>query len=234
MTNRLTLPSESKFPTEVYEEIIRWVHLGLSIKERQIRLSALCSCALTCRAWLPVSRACLYSNCTLYGEDKTSLDHLVRSLDANPLLRTLVTQLNVLATVTRTRAQPHHSTTSKPPSTILNTWSLILAGKLPRLHTLNLACSDKLARHPQSIRSMQTFSAITTLSLLWSDLATFADLMKFLAVFPNLQSVTLTGILLKGKGAPQAIRPRRFPALSRLFLQDGFFLSVRQLPRLCA
>ncbi|KAH9888562.1 hypothetical protein C8Q73DRAFT_710720 [Cubamyces lactineus] len=233
MTDRFTLPSESRFPIEIYEEIIRWVHLlfglppRLSIEERQIKLSALRSCALTCRAWLPVSRACLYSNCTLYDEDKTSLDYLVRSLDANPWLRTLVTQLDIHITFITTRAKPdspsgHHSTSYKPSDLILDTWPLILAGKLPRLNTLHVALTVNLTRHPQSIRSMQTFSAVTTLSLDWRDSTTSADLVRVLAVFPNLQSVSLTGILVRATSVRQAIQPRRFPAPSRLFLRDGF------------
>ncbi|KAI0324806.1 hypothetical protein GY45DRAFT_332891 [Cubamyces sp. BRFM 1775] len=231
----------SRFPTEIHEEIIYWVHLlydlsrRLSIEERQIRLLALCSCALTCRAWLPASRAYLYSNFTFFANDTASLDLLVRSLDANPWLQTLITRVNVYDQVTNCNTTPASHTcpkpTPKPPGTISNTWAILLAGKLPRLHTLNLAFADHgLARHPRLVRSLQTFSTVTALSLTWrsysSGPGTFADLLKNLAMFPNLQSASLTGLVCRRLGAASpVVRPRRFPALSKLLLLNGVLIE---------
>ncbi|KAI0653631.1 hypothetical protein C8Q70DRAFT_596129 [Cubamyces menziesii] len=213
----------SCFPTEVYEEIIQWVPLGIRLPSKksvedhpEIRLSCLCSCALTCRAWLPASRACLYKSISFLSDDKTSLERFVRSLDTNPWLGTLVVYLNVYDLFPRRQA----ALLPPPRDTILTTWAPMLAGKLPSLHTLQVGFVDHLSRHLLFIKCMRSFSAITTLVLDLSYLPTFADLLRFLTSFPKLQTVSSTrAIQWPVRGSIPPMRPDRFPAISRLFLR---------------
>ncbi|KAI0653629.1 hypothetical protein C8Q70DRAFT_596091 [Cubamyces menziesii] len=72
---------------------------------------------------------------------------------------------------------------------------------------------------------MQTFSAVTTLSLIWRDSGTFADLVRFLSVFPNLRSVSLTGYVWRPGSTLPVMRSRGFPTLSRLFLLNGLVIE---------
>ena len=181
---------KSPLPTEIYEEIIEWVDAlelrlferkRLSVGQRRIRLSALHSCALTCRAWLPTSRACLYGHLIFISTDKAPLERLVQSLDANPWLRTLITRFDVIADanwfISDVCGSVTHASNPQPTSTISHTWAFMLAGKLPCLHSITVALSDGLARRPQFVRALQTFSIVSTLSLAWFESGSVADLL---------------------------------------------------------
>ncbi|KAI0329388.1 hypothetical protein GY45DRAFT_1324981 [Cubamyces sp. BRFM 1775] len=225
----------SAFPAEIDDAIFEWVAAYQSwspmrraaiTRRTKLSMATLCSCALTCRAWLPTSRACLYRRLVLRGSDRTSLERLVRSFETNPWLRTLISELDI---VEDTELAPNPS---GPPRRILNlkraddishTWALILAGKLPSLHTLGVAFPDGLARHPQFVRSMRTFGAVTTLTLEWKSSGTFTDLFRLIAAFPNLRTVILHGTMWAPKGTRPVIPSHRFPPLSRLTIMNGWF-----------
>ncbi|KAI0653644.1 hypothetical protein C8Q70DRAFT_596665 [Cubamyces menziesii] len=230
MTN-LALPST--FPTEIYERIIQWVSNRtqvrsiqaekLSLKAYLSRLSTLCSCALTCRAWLPTSRACLYHHLAFFSIDRISFERLVCSLNAKPWLGTLIVALAVI---------DNHKTTvdskvsnSERAGDISHTWPIILAGKiskLPHLHTLHLTFADGLARHAQYMTSLQRIgTTVTTLSFRWYYSGSFADLVRIISVFPNLRTLTLVGRLWTPKGNSSGIPLRRFPPLSKLAITNS-------------
>ncbi|KAI0325695.1 hypothetical protein GY45DRAFT_207516 [Cubamyces sp. BRFM 1775] len=222
------IPS-STFPTEIYEGILEQIGpfytmiplVESSIFERDTKLATLCSCALTCRAWLPTSRTCLYRNLTFTTADKTSFEHFVRSLEENPWLKTLIKALDIIDidedfTPALVRQPLEHE------MDISQTWALMLAGKLPRLHTLGVAFANHLTRPSQFVKSLQTFSAVTTLSLAWKASGTFTDLFRFIASFHNLRRVMVYGAQWAPKGPRNIICPRRFPMLSVLsIVSDG-------------
>ncbi|KAI0325696.1 hypothetical protein GY45DRAFT_207723 [Cubamyces sp. BRFM 1775] len=220
----------STFPTEIFEEIIlRFgpVHPYLpmeedGIVERRTRLSTLCSCALTCRAWLPISRMCLYRDLTFISSEKASFELLVKSLEANPWLQTLVFGLAILDN--DEDFTPSLTQSSTMSDEISRSWALMLAGKLPYLRDLTLTLARGLGCHPYFYRSLRTFSNVTSLTLAWKSSGSFHDLLAFLGAFPYLREVMLVGF----KWSPRGIRelrapPRsRFPPLTVLAIQsDG-------------
>ncbi|KAI0328096.1 hypothetical protein GY45DRAFT_1029069 [Cubamyces sp. BRFM 1775] len=230
-------PSGSAFPTELYEEIIQEIgpnRIMLPLAEegeldRRTRLSTLCACALTCRAWLPTSRTYLYRQLTFIGTDKVALELLVRSLEANPWLRTLVHDLNVIDN------DEEYTPGIVPPSTssawdISRTWALILAGKLPCLRDIGLALARGLTCHPQFVRSLHAFTAVTSLSLAWKGSGTFQDLLKLLTAFSGLRRLLVYGAAWAPRGAKKLVLPRRrFPPLAVLTVEsDGENVSSLQ------
>ncbi|KAI0325685.1 hypothetical protein GY45DRAFT_206928 [Cubamyces sp. BRFM 1775] len=203
-------------PTEIHEEIIQWAGLSqpwstqtvVSVSARHTRLSTLYSCALTCRAWLPTTRTYLYHDLTFIRNDKVSLERLVRSLEADPWLQTLIYNLNIVDDV---------APGSRPFGTISNAWVHMLAYKLPHLRALGVVFPDGLAQHPRFFKSMRALgSSVMVLSLEWNCCGSFADLFRLLAVFPNLLDLTLDGTMWTPTGIRPVFPLRRFPSLCRL------------------
>ncbi|KAI0325683.1 hypothetical protein GY45DRAFT_206594 [Cubamyces sp. BRFM 1775] len=227
------LAHPSAFPTEIYERIIGWIgnltqvwslHAEkLSMEAYRIKLTTLYSCALTCRAWLPMSRVCLYHQPTFLSPNRIPFERLVQTLDAKPWLGNLINALAVI--------DNHKSTMDSKVSDrdcagdISHTWPVILSGRissLPRLCTLHVTLADGLARHPQYIRSMRTIgSAVTTLSLEWYHSGSFADLFRLISAFPNLRTLMLAGGLWAPNGTRTAISSRHLPPLSRLTITNS-------------
>ncbi|KAI0654722.1 hypothetical protein C8Q70DRAFT_467987 [Cubamyces menziesii] len=231
--------SESAFPTEIYEQIIEEIGpnkillplLEEGVFDRRTRLSTLCACALTCRAWLPTSRTYLYRQLTFIGSENTALELLVRSLEANPWLRTLVHDLNVIdsdAEFTPGIIQPPSSVPREPTRDISRTWALILAGKLPYVRDMGLALARGLTCHPQFVRSLHTFTAVSSLSLAWKGSGTFQDLLKILTAFSGLRRLLMYGAAWTPRGAQKLVLPRdRFPPLVVLTIESEGENKVR-------
>ncbi|KAJ8481182.1 hypothetical protein ONZ51_g6165 [Trametes cubensis] len=226
----------STFPTEIYEEIIGWADLSrlwshqeqkLSIKAHRTRRATLYSCALACRAWLPTSRACLYQHLTIFSTDRVLFEHLVRSLSTNSNLRTLIRTISVIDTHKDSVTRPEVPG-AKRVGDIAHTWPVILAGqvfKLPCLHTINITLIDGLTRYQHYTRSLRTFNTLTTLSLVWSSAGSFADLVRLIATFPNLRSLSLKAEYWVPKGPHILKPPRQLPPLSQLTIVDSPNLS---------
>ncbi|KAH9890696.1 hypothetical protein C8Q73DRAFT_793122 [Cubamyces lactineus] len=224
----------SAFPTEIYEQIVQEIgpnRIVLPLMEdgvldRRTRLSTLCACALTCRAWLPTSRTYLYRQLTFIGTEKAALELLVRSLEANPWLRTLVYDLNVIdndAEYTPGMVTDQTLSIPEPTRDISRTWALILAGKLPYVRDIGLALARGLTCHPQFVRSLHTFTAVASLSLAWKGSGTFQDLLKLLTAFSGLRRLLVYGASWAPRGARKLVLPRRrFPQLVVLTIEtDG-------------
>ncbi|KAH9888580.1 hypothetical protein C8Q73DRAFT_710863 [Cubamyces lactineus] len=220
----------STFPTEIFEKIILqfgpfYPYLPMEedgVLERRMRMSTLCSCALTCRAWLPTSRMCLYRDLTFISCEKTSFELLVESLDANPWLRTLVLGLSVLDN--DEDFTPSLTQSSTAGEEISRTWALLLAGKLPNLRDLTLTLARGLGCHPYFFRSLRGFGGVTSLTLAWKGSGSFHDLLTFLVSFRYLREVMLVGFAWTPRGVRELrVPPRsRFPPLTVLAIQsDG-------------
>ncbi|KAI0666349.1 hypothetical protein C8Q78DRAFT_469204 [Trametes maxima] len=235
----------SFFPTEICEEIIKHVDAGRLLfnadnPDYRAQLATLSACALTCRAWLPTSRVCLYHNISFSKTDVRSLERLVWSLNANPMLRDLVVNLQILdnggpvnlASSTREvdSSQPRPADqprlrSPRVPSHVPQLWWPMLAGKLPRLQALTLFFDSGLSLpHPRSAAWLRTFSTVTKLSLAWRASGTYADLFRILSAFSRLRSLFLVGLGWIAQGAPRIDEvPRRAkpPSVSALTVLLG-------------
>ncbi|KAI0653652.1 hypothetical protein C8Q70DRAFT_597016 [Cubamyces menziesii] len=219
---------DSTFPTELFEAIIQEVRpcrLILPLEqddfsEYRKRLYTLCSCARTCRAWAPTSRLCLYSRLIFISTEKKSFELLVRSLDGNPWLQTLVRGLSIIDNDDDyTPPIPRYSTAA---GSISHTWALMLMGKLPRLQDIGFALARGLACHTHLSRALRTFSTVTSLSLAWKHSGSFEDLLKLILVFPALRNLMIHGSLWTPNGRRELhVPPRRhFPRLTALTIES--------------
>ena len=76
------------FPIEVYEQIIDAVHWHSNDAggdRIRVMRGVLCTCALTCQAWLPRSRVLLYRSITLYSSPGRTCDRRVVRRLANTI-----------------------------------------------------------------------------------------------------------------------------------------------------
>ncbi|KAI0651541.1 hypothetical protein C8Q79DRAFT_933925 [Trametes meyenii] len=236
----------SSFPTEIYEDIIEHIKAGrllldVDSSNYRARLATLSACALTCHAWLPTSRVCLYRDVSFTRADVRSLERLVRSLNANPMLRDLVVNLEILdnptvdvvdlatSTPEAEIPKPHPSSAPqhrrRPPSArpdVLQLWWPMLAGKLPHLQALGLFFGSGLSlRHPHSAAWLRTFSTVTKLSLAWRTSGTYSDLFRILSAFTSLRSLLLVGLEWVAQGVLRVNEvPRRakLPSIGALTL----------------
>ncbi|KAH9888571.1 hypothetical protein C8Q73DRAFT_190189 [Cubamyces lactineus] len=228
MTNK-NLPSA--FPTEIYEEIISWVdHIqpwSLRYHEQcitayQLRRSTLYSCSLTCRAWLPTSRTCLYHHLIILSTARIPFERLVQSLDANPWLRALPEIISVIDTHGELATGPQRPE-SERVGDISHTWPVILASKIPKLpclRTLRVTLVGGLSRHPQYVRSLRMFNSITALSLAWSFSGSLADLLRLITAFPNLRTLSLLATGWRPRARHNVVLPRQFPQLFHLAVRN--------------
>ncbi|KAI0374489.1 hypothetical protein BV20DRAFT_511720 [Pilatotrama ljubarskyi] len=187
----------------MYERIIEYACIQLERSpdivtgDRQISSKAaatLCACALTCRAWLRISRICLYQKLRLTSEtDKRTVDSLIASLDANRALRELVRDLWVVEARKRDEFRHSPAALSLRGNDYWHSWPALLAGKLPRLRRLNIhyEYNGELALHRACRMLLRQFSTIVELTFQWDAPVPFSSVAKFLASFPRLDRLSL-------------------------------------------
>lgn len=195
-----TLVSESVFPTEIYERVIDhircdyspyWATIEEFNQDNYQVVKTLCSCALTCTAWLPRSRVTLYRRLRLHNVERVTLTLLVRALDDNPALQQLVEILEVMETVNSTGASPLRG--------IWHAWPIMLAGRLPRLRCLGLYSQNPLGLDIPSPRTLTTFATVTELTIHWVGgpwpEQSCENALKLVKGFPRIQRLILRGAL---------------------------------------
>ncbi|KAI0369883.1 hypothetical protein BV20DRAFT_967210 [Pilatotrama ljubarskyi] len=182
----------SAFPTEIYERIVLYASIIVPAPvepdwyPHQISCETapvLCACALTCRAWLSISRICLYRKLTITSATKQdTLSRLIATLDADHAFRDLVVELEVV--------QWHVSDHSHIG---WYSWPALLAGKLPQLRIL---CFNSYAdlSVPRLCRTLfRAFGNVAELTLRWDGPLRFSEVARYLAAFPRLSRLSLRG-----------------------------------------
>ncbi|KAH9891005.1 hypothetical protein C8Q73DRAFT_702534 [Cubamyces lactineus] len=160
-------------------------------------LPLLRACALTCRAWLPKSRACMYRHLVFGKTEKRALERLVRSIDENPSLRQLVLSFTVLGDGSPSQRPPDISPGRIPD--IMHTWAYMLSCKLPMLTSIGMSFTylrSRLERRMSVLRilpTLRSFTTVTSLRLEWygDRVVSEADLLRLLTAFSNLRKLTL-------------------------------------------
>ena len=179
----------SAFPTEVYEHIIDFIpHSKAGDGGVCATRSALCSCALTCRAWLPRSRHLLYQSVTLHVSrdsvrDQDVMGRLTRTLLASSFIAGLL-----------------HHLTVYDASMLNNSFSLALplmfVCTLPNLHTLTIRETIlPLAVTSACCVAISKLTAVTALTLYAVVFPDVSVLGRVLAALPGLHDLTLNNVL---------------------------------------
>ncbi|KAI8986799.1 hypothetical protein BD414DRAFT_43358 [Trametes punicea] len=214
--------SSSVFPIEIYEQIIEDIGqealdpIDRSPLYRSRALKTLWSCALTCRAWVPKSNACLYRQLT-FSQDDVIMRPLLQTLDAHPALRTLVTELtitrrNVTNTTRSSQAAVNASPFTRPDSVRCMLFPIIMAHRFPRLEHLRLNPDGDFYRgeetrgiivHRAFLASLRTFRSVVKLSLCRVLFESYPDLEKILFAFPCLEIVALEDVRFRTNSSPR-------------------------------
>ncbi|KAI0352324.1 hypothetical protein OH77DRAFT_1523378 [Trametes cingulata] len=217
--------AESAFPTEIYLLVIEWVYLQSQdpyiwdLSDCQMSTTAaatLCACALTCKAWTSTSRAYLYRKIRITNEThKDTLSRFVASLDANPACRELVLELVIKRSVVRSSRKQYPTTDPSPflhecvDNHSWHSWPALLAGKLPRLHTLVLDSGPVFSLRHACRSLLRAFTSVKRLVLRWDGAAPFSDIARWSVSFPRIHSLELWGGFDR---APHAEGQKRFQA----------------------
>ncbi|KAI0336151.1 hypothetical protein GY45DRAFT_584349 [Cubamyces sp. BRFM 1775] len=159
-------------------------------------LPSLCACALTCRAWLPKSRACMYRNLLFGKTEKRAFQHLVRSLDENPSLRQLVLSFNIMDDGGPLQRPPDIVPGRIPD--IMQTWACMLACKLPMLTSMGVSFTYLRSRERRvsvlrMLPTLRSFTTVTSLHLQWygNRVVSEVDLFRLITAFRDLRKLTL-------------------------------------------
>ena len=207
----------SAFPTEVYEHIIDFIpHSKAGDGGVCATRSALCSCALTCRAWLPRSRHLLYQSVTLHVSrdsvrDQDVMGRLTRTLLASSFIAGLL-----------------HHLTVYDVSMLNNSFSLALplmfVCTLPNLHTLTIR--ETILPLAVTSACCLAISKLTSVAALTLYAVVFADvsvLGRVLAALPGLHDLTLNNVLYASEmhgvergTTPGPLDASRMPRVRRL------------------
>ena len=196
-------PFLSAFPTEIEENIID----QLSGNTR-----ALCSCALTCRAWLPRSRLHLLH--AIYLRDEEQLTALYDALEKYPHRRLLV-----------------HSVTTAPKrkkagrGSVIEIFPLALLTQLPNLRCWKInQTTTKLAERRETLSLHRTtsiclrYSSIDKLYLTSLRFASYAELVRLVLALPSLCELHCGDLQFAALGSNlESLKSKASHRLSKLF-----------------
>ncbi|KAM5544415.1 hypothetical protein V8D89_002075 [Ganoderma adspersum] len=204
------------FPTEVYEQVIDFIPRTKAGQDgvRATR-SALCSCALTCRAWLPRSRHLLYQSVTLYVSrdsvrDQDVMGRLTRTLLASSFIADLLHHLTI-------------SDVSMSNNSFALALPLMFVCTLPNLHILTIR--ETILPWAVTSACCLAISRLTAITALTLDAVMFvnvAALGRLLAALPGLHDPTLSSVLYDsemhglGRGTAGPLDASRMPRVRRL------------------
>ncbi|KAI1784777.1 hypothetical protein LXA43DRAFT_192381 [Ganoderma leucocontextum] len=203
-------------PIEIYERVIDCIGSN-GAGECGIRAmrNALCSCALTCQAWLPRSRVLLYQSVTLYSPRAYACNQdVVRRLTGTILASSFVAGLVEHLTV---------SEASASKSGIVSVLPILLVGRLPRLHTFTIQ-ETSLVVSAAFCHSISRFPALTTLSLATVMLANVAALRRLLVALPKLRDLKFDNVFWQTVGVWRDTTgqyTRQMPRVRRLSMIGG-------------
>ena len=167
------------FPIEIYEHIVDCIHSDDAGTDGVRNMQkALCSCALTCQAWLPRNRFLLYQSITVnssgdHAHNQDVMRRLAGTMNSSAHLTDLIRHLTVCPI----------TSFSKPG--VASVLPLLLVNTLPKLHTLTIHESTLIV-NPAFCHSVAKFSALATLNL---TLIVFANISAFRRLLAALQSL---------------------------------------------
>lgn len=159
--------TQPRVPTEVAEQIIDVVGGGS-------KRSALQSCSLVCRAWLPRSRLRLFEDVEIVA--KQHLDNLLRVFETVPHLRAAVQGVHAHSRVAEAAVA-------------------ILLGQLPNIHTWTfedtLCLGSSAAQSRIITASLRTYPSLDTLNLCHVTVTSFHRFATFLSSVPGIRHLGL-------------------------------------------
>ncbi|EJF60583.1 hypothetical protein DICSQDRAFT_161982 [Dichomitus squalens LYAD-421 SS1] len=180
-------------PIEIYEQIIDSVGIGVGARDYVVSVAraTLCSCCLTCQAWLPRSRALLYKSITLKAprpsDLQISFQKLVRTILDSPLIAALVENITL-------------SELSASKSGVASVLPILLIGRLPHLRTFTIH-ETTLVVSPGFCSSISSFPALETLKLATVMFPNISAFRRLLTALPRLRDLTLDNVFWQTVGA---------------------------------
>jgi len=164
-----SVPWESRLPLDIYQLI-----MDFASSHRD--LYTMRSCSLTCRAWLPHSRAHLFGYLSLNGED--AFHRYVAFTKEYPNIPYFVHTLLIHARVITPE------TSWRWPSLL----PILLARNLTSLRELDIRL-PLVSQHPSFYMTLSQFKALTLLSVSGPIHATVYDFILMVVAFPCLKSL---------------------------------------------
>ncbi|GBE88133.1 hypothetical protein SCP_1203630 [Sparassis crispa] len=166
-----------RFPAEVCDSVIDYSSWDPTSDKPDY--GALRSCALTCKGWLPRSRAHIFHTVELNTQEK--LGCFTRSIETSPALGDLVLKL----TITHPDDdQPFHLMVAFPTK---------LAARLPKVKSLAIesphAEPSVIRLSPEFFQSMSKFSTLTLLRLFHVEFHSFDDFGSLVCSLPNVIAI---------------------------------------------
>ena len=176
---------------------------------------ALCSCALTCQAWLPRSRFLLYRSVTLlsseaYACNKDVIRQLANTMNSSTFLADLVKHLTI-------------SETLASKCSVASVLPLLFINELLMLHTLTIQRTTLLV-NAAFCYSTARFSALTTLILAMVEFANVSAFRRLLAALQNMRDLKLENVSWRTVGIWRQIASqyaRQMPRVRKLSTVGG-------------
>ena len=167
--------SAPRVPIELQELVVELVPNG----DYRSFTTTLRSCALTCHAWLPLSRRRLYHFVVLWHARRTQLCKLLESIDTSSDLSTAIQKLRIgLA----------GSDADFPEATLL-----VLAGKLQRLTSLSVM-GARICSSPVLLPVLAGFPSLTSLVLHSVVFTNYVAFRRMLVAASALRTLSLSDI----------------------------------------
>ncbi|TFK94464.1 hypothetical protein K466DRAFT_324678 [Polyporus arcularius HHB13444] len=201
------------YPIELQELVIDSIH----DEHHRLLAATLHSCCLTCRAWFPRSIRRLYRRLILSTPPRTQLDPLVELINTSPYVASAIEEL-VIGSVSRATKDSVGGVAIRA----------MLAGKLPRLRSMELVGSGSLVESsppplvvssPLSrVPTLAGFPMLTTLRLSFVMFTSYVAFDRMLAAVPGLRRLSASYVICKYTRIPATFPDRRprLPALSHV------------------